>query len=97
MAVVIAPWSIRNHSVLKEFVVISTNGGDVFYRANNLELLFVWEKIRIMIPELRAASKNIVQYRHIEEVATSFLEYMKASAPDWYDQSFAPMIAKAGR
>ena len=35
MAAVIAPWSMRNYSVLKEFVVISTNGGDVFYRANN--------------------------------------------------------------
>jgi hypothetical protein len=35
MAAVIAPWSMRNYSILKEFVVISTNGGDVFYRANN--------------------------------------------------------------
>jgi 4-amino-4-deoxy-L-arabinose transferase-like glycosyltransferase len=35
MAAVIAPWSMRNYSVLKEFVAISTNGGDVFYRANN--------------------------------------------------------------
>ena len=35
MAAVIAPWSIRNYWVIDEFVVISTNGGDVFYRANN--------------------------------------------------------------
>ena len=32
---VIVPWSIRNYQVLNAFVPISTNGGDVFYRANN--------------------------------------------------------------
>ena len=33
--VVIAPWSMRNYAVFNEFVPIATNGGDVFYRANN--------------------------------------------------------------
>ncbi|HEX3111493.1 MAG TPA: hypothetical protein VHU41_20480, partial [Thermoanaerobaculia bacterium] len=79
------------------FVATGVLNSDLFYRANNLELLFVWEKIRIILPELRAASKNLIQYRHLEEVGKSFLEYMKANAPDWYDQSFAPMIAKVGR
>lgn len=32
---VIAPWTIRNYRVLGELVPISTNGGSVFYRANN--------------------------------------------------------------
>ncbi|MFI5402125.1 MAG: ArnT family glycosyltransferase, partial [Planctomycetota bacterium] len=35
MAAVIAPWAIRNQRTLGGFVPISTNGGDVFYRANN--------------------------------------------------------------
>jgi hypothetical protein len=35
MAAVIAPWTIRNDRLLHGFVPISTNGGDVFYRANN--------------------------------------------------------------
>ena len=35
MAVVILPWSARNQRVLGDFVLISTNGGSVFYRANN--------------------------------------------------------------
>jgi 4-amino-4-deoxy-L-arabinose transferase-like glycosyltransferase len=35
MAVVIVPWTLRNHRVLGAWVPISTNGGDVFYRANN--------------------------------------------------------------
>jgi 4-amino-4-deoxy-L-arabinose transferase-like glycosyltransferase len=35
MALVILPWTIRNHRVLGAWIPISTNGGDVFYRANN--------------------------------------------------------------
>ncbi len=35
MLLVIAPWTIRNYQVFDQFVLISTNGGDVFYRANN--------------------------------------------------------------
>lgn len=34
-AVIIAPWSIRNHQLFDQFVLVSTNGGDVLYRANN--------------------------------------------------------------
>lgn len=35
MALVIFPWTMRNERVLGEPVLISTNGGSVFYRANN--------------------------------------------------------------
>ncbi|HEV2845102.1 MAG TPA: glycosyltransferase family 39 protein, partial [Thermoanaerobaculia bacterium] len=35
MVVVILPWTLRNQRVLGEPVLISTNGGSVFYRANN--------------------------------------------------------------
>lgn len=35
MAVIVLPWSFRNQRVLGQFVLVSTNGGSVFYRANN--------------------------------------------------------------
>lgn len=35
MVLVVLPWTLRNHRVLHAWVPISTNGGDVFYRANN--------------------------------------------------------------
>ncbi|MBT9458017.1 MAG: glycosyltransferase family 39 protein [Burkholderiaceae bacterium] len=37
MIMVISPWSNRNQAVLGASVPISTNGGDVFYRANNAD------------------------------------------------------------
>jgi hypothetical protein len=65
--------------------------------ASNLEMLFIWEKIRILIIEVRAGQKNPMLYRNLEQVATQYLEHMKAGSPEWYDSYFAPMIAKAGR
>jgi 4-amino-4-deoxy-L-arabinose transferase-like glycosyltransferase len=35
MLVVILPWSVRNYRVLHTPVLVSSSGGDVFYRANN--------------------------------------------------------------
>lgn len=32
---VISPWTVRNHAHFDQFVLVSTNGGDVLYRANN--------------------------------------------------------------
>jgi 4-amino-4-deoxy-L-arabinose transferase-like glycosyltransferase len=32
---VVSPWILRNHRVLHEWVAISTNSGDTFYRSNN--------------------------------------------------------------
>jgi hypothetical protein len=65
--------------------------------ASNMEMLFVWEKIRILLPEVRAAQKNPMLYRNLEQVAIEYLDHMKAGSPDWYDGFFAPMIAKVGR
>lgn len=31
----VAPWTLRNYRVLNAFVPVATNGGEVFYRANN--------------------------------------------------------------
>lgn len=69
---------------------------ELFY-ASNMEMLFIWEKIRILLPEVRVAQKNPMLYRNLEQVANQFLEHMNAGSPEWYDTYFAPMIAKAGR
>jgi 4-amino-4-deoxy-L-arabinose transferase-like glycosyltransferase len=35
MALVVLPWTVRNYSVLHQWVLVSSNGASVFYRANN--------------------------------------------------------------
>lgn len=34
-AIIVSPWTIRNYQTFDKFVLVSTNGGDVLYRANN--------------------------------------------------------------
>lgn len=34
-ALIVTPWTLRNHLVFDSFVLVSTNGGDNLYRANN--------------------------------------------------------------
>ncbi len=67
------------------FVATGVLNAELFYRSNNVEMLVVWEKIRRMLPEIRAVAKNPMQYRHIEQVSHGFLEYMNANAPEWYE------------
>lgn len=78
------------------FVATGVLNAELFYRANNLEILFVYEKIRNILPEIRTASGNALQYAQIEQVSTGFLAFMNANAPEWYP-TFAAMIAKVGR
>jgi len=69
---------------------------ELFYQSN-MEMLFVWEKIRLLLPEVRASQKNPALYRNLEQVATDYFAHMKSASPEWYDGFFAPMIAKVGR
>ena len=82
--------------MVASFVASGVLNAELFF-ASNLEMLFVWEKIRLLVPEVRAAQKNPMQYRNLERVATDYLEHMKTNSPEWYDGFFAPMIAKVGR
>jgi hypothetical protein len=67
------------------FVVTGILNKELFFRANNLELVFVWEKVRGAIPEMRQVAKNPTQYRHLEEVAHEFIAWMNENAPEWYE------------
>ena len=69
---------------------------ELFYRANNMELLLVWEKIRHMVPETRTANNNPRQYAQIEEIAQGFIEYLERTAPGYY-QTFAGNVARAAK
>jgi hypothetical protein len=75
------------------FVVTGVLNAELFYRANNIEMLFVWEKVRRIAAPTREVSKNPLYWRNLEEVAEGFLRYMNEHAPGWYEQ-FAQGIAK---
>ena len=69
---------------------------ELFYQANNLELLLVWEKIKGATLEIRRVNNDPLRYRHLEEVAKGFIKFLNHKAPGFYD-TFAGNIARSGR
>jgi hypothetical protein len=78
------------------FVATGVLNPELFMRANNLELLFVWEKVKHIVPLFRQMNNNPIAMRNIEEVANLFIEHMNAHAPGYYE-TFAGNIAKMGQ
>jgi hypothetical protein len=77
------------------FVVSGILNRELFYRSNNLELLVVWEKIRRFVPEQRAAIKDPLRYKQIEEVAGGFIAYLNDNAPGFFDNWAAGLARPA--
>ena len=73
------------------FVATGVLNKELFFRANNLELVFAWEKVKGAIPELREVAKNPLMYKQFEEVALEFIDYMNENAPGWHDTMAANM------
>ncbi len=78
------------------FVVNGILNRELFYRSNNMELLFVWEKIKRLTPELRAVNNDALRYRQIEEVAQAFIEYLNQHSPGFYEK-WSAGIARMAR
>jgi hypothetical protein len=77
-------------------IVTGVLNRELFYRANNNELLFVWEKVRRIVPETRAVNKNPLTWTHLEQVADDFIAFLNQHAPEYHDQLIAN-VAKIGR
>src|SRR5579864_3486008 len=70
--------SFVTSGVLNEELFLQTNG----------ELLFVWEKIRELVPQMRSANKNPNYMKNLETVGNAAIKRMPAEAY----QSFSAMI-----
>jgi hypothetical protein len=62
------------------FVASGALHPELFYESSQ-ELLFVWERIRELLPQLREQYKNPMSLKNIERVAGSFIEWWDARAP----------------
>ncbi len=78
------------------FIVTGVLNRELFYRANNVELLFIWEKVRRIAPELREVNKNPLFWAHLEQVANDFVSFLSPQAPEFHAQLQAN-IAKLTR
>jgi hypothetical protein len=57
---------------------------ELFYQSGR-ELLFVWERVRDIVPSVREAFKNPRELKNLEEAATAFIVWWKALSPGAYE------------
>ena len=72
---------------------------ELFYQSGG-EMLFVWERLRGLVPSLREAFGNPLVYRNLEQAANGFIGWWNTQAPGAYDafsKRFAGSRAFVGR
>lgn len=65
------------------FVASGALHAELFYE-NNQELLWVWERLRDLLPEARTLGKNPIQFRSLEKVAKGHIAWLQKNAPEYY-------------
>ena len=76
------------------FVTAGVLNQELFFQSAG-ELLFVWERIREVVPQLRAFMKNPHAYHNLEIVGNAFIKYMESHGPEAY-ANFQAMVRSSG-
>lgn len=66
---------------------------ELFFQSGG-ELLFVWERLRQMVPAFRAMSKNPEAWKNVETVGKAYIQWMQNKGPEVYP-TFQEMIRRA--
>jgi hypothetical protein len=80
------------------FVATGVLNREAFFRGNNVEALYIWEKVRRAMSEIREVSKNKLYGAHLEQVANDYIEWYREQSPEFYEtlQANVAKIAKKG-
>jgi hypothetical protein len=72
------------------FITSGVLNQDLFFQSNG-ELLFVWEKVRPIVPGFRAMMKSPEAWKNLETVGNAYIQHMKSKGPEAYE-TFQNMI-----
>ena len=85
MRMVISYWDMAaalvTSGVLNQELFLKTNG----------ECLYVWERVRVLAPAMRAFHKNPNAWSNLETVGNALIKQMEANGPDAYP-AFQAMV-----
>ncbi|MFB3777892.1 MAG: hypothetical protein ACE141_09775 [Bryobacteraceae bacterium] len=70
--------------MVASFITSGVLNQELFFQSGG-EMLFVWERLRHLMPETRERFKNPTLYRNLETVANSFIQHMNKTAPGAYE------------
>jgi hypothetical protein len=70
--------------LVASFITSGVLHDELFFQSGR-ELLFVWERVRDLVPQVRAQMKNDVEWKNIETVANTCIKWWSANAPGAYE------------
>lgn len=75
------------------FVTAGVLNRELFFQSNG-ELMFVWERMRPVVPAFREYTKNPHAYYNLEQVANLYIKWMESNGPEVYT-AFQQMVRMA--
>ena len=85
MRMVISYWDMA-----ASFVASGMLNQELFFKTNG-ECLFVWERVRLLAPAIRAMYKNPNAWGNLEAVGNAFIKQIEANGPEAYP-AFQAMV-----
>ena len=70
--------------MLASFITSGVLHQELFFESGG-ELLFVWERIRDVLPALRQTNKNPRSLQNLEKVAEAYIEWFHNNSPGSYE------------
>ncbi len=70
--------------MVASFITSGVLHKELFFQSGR-ELLFVWERLRDVLPQVREMFKDPLLYQHLETVGTDFVTYVKGRSAEGYD------------
>ena len=77
--------------MVASFVANGVLNQELFFQSG-MEMLFVWVRVRELIPQMREANKNPISYQNLEKVSTTFIKWLEDHAPE----AFTAFAARIG-
>jgi hypothetical protein len=69
--------------MVASFLTAGVLNQDLFFQSGG-ELLFVWERLRQIVPAMRESMKNPLWLRNLESAGNAFIQQMQAQTPEAY-------------
>ena len=70
--------------LVASFITSGVLHEELFFQSGR-ELLFCWERLREVAPQVREQIKNPIEWRNLETVASAYIAWWNQTAPGAYD------------
>ena len=70
--------------MVASFLTSGVVNQELFFQSGG-EMIFVWERVRDVLPHLRASYGNPLQLKNLEQAAAAFIQWWNKQAPGAYD------------